>query len=294
MRLLKKDHFALYKGRPARFNDDFLKPFMICFFERMREADRPAIFFVQGFPQGDPPSWEPTDGEGVAHAFHCYDGPALFTKTFRPWLTVDEKTGRVILGRKKTSAFYSLRLKRLREWTRDNMGDMPCLLGEFGLPFDLNKRRAYRKEDYRLHEEALSLYYDGIDENLLHAAIWNYTPGNTHEEGDGWNGEDLSIYSTGKTRAAGGWLRPYPMATAGLPLLIRWDRKRSLFRYRFRADAAIEAPTEIYAPPDWLGPAPLVTVSGGLAWEYREETQRILVYNRGFGGEGEIRAAPGL
>jgi hypothetical protein len=91
----------------------------------------------------------------------------------------------------------------------------------------------------------------------------------------------------------GGWLRPYPAATAGVPLLIRWDRKRAVFCYRFRAEAAIEAPTEIYAPPGWPGPAPLVTVSEGLAWEYREEEQRILVYNRGFGGEAEISVAPG-
>jgi hypothetical protein len=292
-RLLRKDHFALYNGRPARFNDDFLKPFMSRFFDRMREAERPAVFFVQGFPQGEPPSWSAADGGGTAHAVHCYDGPTLFTKTFRPWITADEKTGRVILGRKNAAAFYSLRLKKLREWTRDKMGDMPCFLGEFGLPFDLNNRRAYRDGDYRLHEEAFSLYYDGIDENLLHAAIWNYTPGNTREEGDGWNGEDLSIYSGGKGRAMGGWLRPYPAATAGVPLLIRWDRKRAFFRYRFLADAAIEAPTEIYAPPEWLGPKPLITVTGGLEGEYSEEERRIFVYNRGFAGEAEISAAPG-
>ena len=73
------------------------------------------------------------------------------------------------------------------------MGDMPCLLGEFGLPFDLNRKKAYKTGDYSLHEKALSLYYDAIDENLLNSTIWNYTADNTHEEGDHWNGEDLSI-----------------------------------------------------------------------------------------------------
>jgi hypothetical protein len=252
-RLLKKEHFALYEGRPARFNDDFLKPFLIRFFDRMREAGRPALFFVQGFPQGDPPSWSAAEGEGVVHAFRCYDGPALLTETFGP------------------------RLKKMKEWTRDKMGDIPCLLGEFRLPFDLNRGRANRdtasstassQEDDRLREEALSLYYDGIDEHLLHAAIWNYTP-------------------------MGGRLRPYPIATAGVPLLVRWDRTRAFFRYRFLADPAIEAPTEIYAPPEWLGSRPLLTVSEGLRGEYIEEERRIFVYNRGFEGEAEISAAPG-
>jgi hypothetical protein len=218
-----------------------------------------------------------------------------------------------LLGRKNTAAFYSRRLKKVREWTRERMGDMPCFLAAFGLPFDLNHRKAYRKsykggEYYLLHEEALSLYYDGIDENLLHAAIWNYTPGNTHEAGDGWNGEDLSIYSRtyseaksggtngangGRGRAMGGWRRPYPMATAGVPLLIRWDRKRALFRYRFRAAAAVEAPTEIYAPAELLSSKPRITVSGGLRAEYHAEEQRILIYNQGFEGEVEVSVSPG-
>jgi hypothetical protein len=192
MRLLRKDHFALYQGRPARFNDDFLKPFMIRFFDRMREAGRPLIFFVQGFPRGEPLSWSEADGGGTVHAVHC------------------------------------------------------C---------------------------------DGIDENLLHPAIWNYIPGNTHEAGEGWNGE--------------GRLRPYPMATAGVPLLIRWDVKRAGFRYRFRAAADIEAPTEIYAPAEWLGAEPRISASGGVRAEYHAEEMRIFVYNQGFEGEVEISVSPG-
>ena len=60
------------------------------------------------------------------------------------------------------------------------MGEMPCLLGEFGLPFDLDKKKAYKTGDYSRHEDALSLYYDGIDENLLSSTIWNYTADNNH------------------------------------------------------------------------------------------------------------------
>jgi hypothetical protein len=180
------------------------------------------------------------------------------------------------------------------------MGNIPAFLGEFGLPFDMNRRRAYRSRSparYRLHEEALSLYYDGIDENLLHGTIWNYTADSTHQAGDHWNGEDLSIFCDGEGRARGGWLRPYPMATAGTPLLIRWDRKRGIFRCRYRYDPEIRAPTEIFAPPECLGTQPLITLRTGAGGEardfraeYRRDLRRILVWGGETGAELELTA----
>jgi hypothetical protein len=298
IRLLKRDHFALRQGNPARFTEDFLKPFTIRFIERMKETGRPSLFFIEGVSNGDHPTWSAADGKGVVNAFHHYDGPTLFLKSFTPWLTADHSSGKIILGRRKRAAFYAGELRAARDWTRDRMGNIPCLLGEFGLPFDMNKRRAYKTGDYRLHEEALCLYYDGIDENLLHSTIWNYTADNTPSQGDRWNGEDLSIVSEGKGRAMEGWLRPYPMATAGIPLLVKWDRKSRSFRFRFRAAPSIKAPTEIFAPPELFGAAVTVSFQGGketaasLNAEYRPGEGRIFIYNEGYEGEAEITVCP--
>ena len=306
-KLLKPEHFSTYQGRPARFADDFLKPFMLRFIERMQEANRPALFFIEGVPHGENPVWGKDDPSNAVNAFHHYDSLTLFTKNFRPWLTLDRKTGRIILGRKKTAAHYSARLAEAKTWTREQMGDMPCLLGEFGLPFDLRKKKAYKTGDYSLHEKALSLYYDGIDENLLSSAIWNYTADNNHEDGDHWNGEDLSIVSRGAAptetsplaaRAMGGWLRPYPAATAGIPLQFSWDRKKAAFYFRFRADPNIQAPTEIFVPSQWFAgglsvsvrtPGAAIGGSGSLRWEYAMEQQRLFVHNDGYSGEAELR-----
>jgi hypothetical protein len=173
------------------------------------------------------------------------------------------------------------------------MGNMPCLLGEFGLPFDMNGKRAFKTGDYRLHEEALSLYYDAIDANLLHGTIWNYTADNTRQRGDGWNDEDLSIYSEGQGRAMQGWLRPYPMATAGMPLVIGWDRKKSCFRYRYRADPGIKAPTEVFIPPEFCAAVTRIhpeTPEGAalIQAKYAPEAGRVLVLNEGYAGEVEL------
>jgi hypothetical protein len=171
------------------------------------------------------------------------------------------------------------------------MGNMPCLLGEFGLAFDMNKRKAFTSGDYSVHEQALSMYYDAVDNNLLHSTIWNYTADNTNKFGDGWNDEDLSIFSEGRERASAGWKRPYPMATAGKPLSINWDRKNGIFHYRFIADSAISAPGIVYLPTEFFGSLPIVetkTQGANLRWEYNQEEQRLLIYNDGYSGEAEI------
>ena len=145
------------------------------------------------------------------------------------------------------------------------------------------------------------MYYNAIDENLLHSTIWNYTADNTNKYGDGWNDEDLSIFSEGKERAAAGWKRPYPMATAGIPLFFRWQQKQGVFIYRFKADGGITAPTIVYLPADWFGPSSKVTVTPGAGmtsaprFEYRYEEQRLLIFNDGCDREVEItvKASPG-
>jgi len=297
--LLRPNYFSTFRGRPIRFTDDFLKPFTNRFIESMKEADRPLLFFIEGIPHGENPSWGKSEEQNTVNAFHHYDGLTLFTKSFRPWLTLDQMTGKIILGKKKVAAQYSAKLAAVKAWAGENMGGMPCLLGEFGLPFDLNSRKAYETGDYSAHEQALSLYYDAIDENLLSSTIWTYTPDNTNEDGDHWNGEDLSITyvkpgSGAVPRAARGWLRPYPMATAGIPLKFTWDWRNKYLYFRFRADPSLESPTEIFLPSLWFGEKPSISAKTvdkdkELRSEYSSEGQRLFIYNDGYGGEAELR-----
>jgi hypothetical protein len=297
-RLLKKDHFARYQGRPVRFADDFLKPFLIRYIETLRELNEKTLFFIEGIPQREHPSWGKADPPDTVNAFHWYDGFTLYTKSFRPWFSVRTDTARLLLGRRRVMAYFQEALAEALAWTREHMGNMPSLLGEFGLPFDLNGRKAYKTGDYSVHEEALSMYYDAVDAKLLHSTLWNYTADNTPEAGDGWNNEDLSIFSGGAERAAAGWKRPYPMAVAGILRSFRWDRKAGVFSCRFKADPAITAPTEIFLPG--FGAAPEITVNSvepggigadpsGISWEYRPENQRLYLRPGGRDGELELR-----
>ncbi|MDR0624522.1 MAG: glycoside hydrolase family 5 protein, partial [Treponema sp.] len=100
-RLLRKDHFSRYQDRPVCFADDFLKPFMIRFIEKMREVNEKSLFFIEGVPTGGHPSWQEGDPGNTVNAFHRYDGFALFTKSFRPWFSIRTDIPKVILGRNR-------------------------------------------------------------------------------------------------------------------------------------------------------------------------------------------------
>jgi hypothetical protein len=293
-KLLKKEHFSLYQENRPVFVDDFLKPFTVKYINAMKEDDEHKIFFIEGPPNSmaeeSHTSWGANDPSNIINAFHWYDGFALFTKSFHPWFTINTGTFKFILGRKNTAAFFKNCLAKGLAASKERMGETPCLLGEFGLAFDMNKRRAFKTGNYSTHEEALSMYYDAVDANMLHSTIWNYTASNTNKYGDGWNDEDLSIFSEGRERAAAGWKRPYPMAVAGKPLMYKWERKKKTFTFRLIADSKINAPSIIYLPADTFGPSPTVeTSSQQLSWEYDFTRQILTVHNNDYSGEAEIK-----
>ncbi|MCL2192979.1 MAG: cellulase family glycosylhydrolase, partial [Treponema sp.] len=299
-RLLRRDHFANFEGRPTNFMRDFHRPFLLDFIQAQREVNENAFFFIEGTPPGSKaeqhPEWDKSELEkganpevadaNIVNAFHWYDGFSLFMKRFNHRFTIDHGRFRLILGQKNVQAFFDSCLAKGVKWAREHMGNAPSLLGEFGLAFDMNKRRAFSTGDYSMHEKALSMYFNAVDANLLHSTLWNYTADNTNAHGDGWNDEDLSIFSDGAERAVAGWKRPYPMATAGEPVSIKWDSGKGVFRYRFKADAGIAEPTVIYLPAERFGAG--TKVDTGLRFELRLEEQRALVFNDGRTGEVEV------
>ena len=91
-------------------------------------------------------------------------------------------------------------------------------------------------------------------ENALSYTIWDYEPCNTHANGDGWNGEDLSLFSyddvegdldlvvddppdmrtliTAGARGIDGWCRPYPIEIAGRVRSFAFDMESTRFTLR--------------------------------------------------------------
>jgi len=295
-RLLLENYFDRYLNRRPVFADDFLKAFSLKYIKAMRETDEKSFFFIEGLPDLKPEShqsWKSTDPSNIINAFHWYDGVTLFTKTFRPWFNINTETRKFHFGRKKVNVYYTESLAKGIAITKQKMNNMPALLGEFGLAFDMNKQKAFKTGDYSQHEEALSMYYDAVDSNLLNSTIWNFSFSNTNNYGDGWNDEDLSIFSEGKERAVAGWKRPYPMACAGKPLSFKWNRKRKEFYFHMDAYSGIKAPSIVFLPEETFGASPkieiLTSTGKTMRWEYKAEEQKLFVYNDGYSGEATVK-----
>ena len=86
-------------------------------------------------------------------------------------------------------------LATLKQDGQNCIGSYPVMMGEIGIPFDLDDRKAYTTGDYSNQLRALDASLNACDgKNAFNMTIWCYCPDNTHLDGDQWNGEDLSIW----------------------------------------------------------------------------------------------------
>lgn len=256
---LREDAFRAVDGRRVDHDADFMAPFMRAVAQTVRSVREDWLLFAEldpfeaatghGFPAGMP--------ERTVNANHWYDARTLVTKTFDADFDPERLRSR-----------YLRELSRIRE--HGEALDAPSLIGEFGIPYDLNGGEAYRRwaegergeAIWAAHERALSLMYDAMDELGLSSTQWNYTASNRNDLriGDGWNQEDLSIFSRDQQaggsdggRAVRGFSRPYVRAAQGRIAAQRFDWSAGLFTAEIDVDPGIVAPTELYVPPAWFG-----------------------------------------
>ena len=278
--------FAAKSGKS--FTESYLKPFITRFDKSIRavfeEAGRAEknrfVLFVEGVPNEGRPRWTASDPSPAVDATHWYDDLTLVTKKWRGFVAYDTRHGRPILGFKRVRRYFGEAMLELKDWSAREMGGIPTLLGEFGIPFDMNGAKAYRTGDYGLQAKALTANYDAVDSSLIDSTVWNYSAGNRHEHGELWNGEDLSVFcrdereagrsETGDAadsggRALRGFVRPYAKATAGQILSMGFQAKRGAFILRYRPDRSIAAPTEIFVPEVQYPDGFVYEVEGGEA-----------------------------
>ncbi|ACM31353.1 hypothetical protein A6U89_30855 [Agrobacterium sp. B133/95] len=236
----------------------------------------PYSAFVGGpFPDNMP--------EGAVNASHWYDSSTLYTKTFSSESAFDFTAGKMLYGRDAIKASY---VKQLRDVATlsNTFGPTgaPTLIGEFGIPFDLDGGAAFEtwrtgdrsQTPWQPHIDALTLMYEAFDELLLHVTLWNYTASNRNDLaiGDGWNQEDLSIFSRDQQehpddpdsggRALLGFCRPFVRLAQGNLIRMAFDASACRFTAEIEVDAVVPAETEIYLPQLHFGKHPIIEVSG--------------------------------
>jgi hypothetical protein len=181
--------------------------------------------------------------ERTVNASHWSDLATLVTKRFDPVSAVAVLIGRIRPGPFAIEQGYTDGLTRIRSIGDSLNGGAPTLVGEFGIPVDMNDADAYSQwaqgdrgdTVWERQITALQLTYNALDRLLLSSTQWNYTVSNRNDAmiGDGWNQEDLSIWSADQGddapdldvggRAIAGFCRPYVQAAQGTLVSQRFD-----------------------------------------------------------------------
>ena len=181
----------------------------------------------------------------------------LGTRVFRPE-AYRSLSGETVSGVEAIAGEYTKQLTLLQAISRERMGNQPMLLGEFGIPYDMNDGEAFRTGDYNAQEVALDANYRALEATLINSTQWNYTVDNSHERGDQWNKEDLSVWSRDDQRdagdpnsggrAVGAFCRPYVQHAAGKTVRMSFDPATATFELEIESDPSVTAPTVIYVP----------------------------------------------
>ncbi len=101
-------------------------------------------------------------------------------KDLNPWLGYDITARRLVLGPWAVRRAFARGIRSLQQDARDLMRNAPTLIGEFGIPFDMQGKRAYRDGDFSLQVRAMERSMRAMDDALASWTLWNYTADNSN------------------------------------------------------------------------------------------------------------------
>jgi len=283
--VIRDNFFQCVGDRTVDFIEDYMGPFLSRVATNIRrinpdwmlfaELDPLSGFFGPAFPAETP--------SNTVNAGHWYDVVTLATKTFNPNFSLDALSGEIATESRQIQERYERQLGKIAKMSDSIGGGAPTLIGECGIPFDLNGAEAYRafaagdrsETPWTPHIMALDLMYNALDALLINSTQWNYTASNCNDLaiGDGWNQEDLSIFSRDQQidpddinsggRALAGFVRPYAKATQGTPRKMKFNRITGRFEFVFDGDPSIASQTEIFVPRLQYPKGCSIEVNGG-------------------------------
>jgi len=292
--IVNSSYFSKLNNEKVRFSENYYKPFIYAFSEAIRkELPKTLIFIEKPFANALP---EIKDLDNIVNATHWYDQITLIKKTYLQWASLNLSTGTPVFGEKNIDQLFkdqTYAIKKLSMVLGDNA---PTLIGEVGIPFDLShgvgfNKPLFGKQKFIDHNLALDRSMRAMEANVLHYALWNYTPDNTNAKGDLWNEENLSIYSLDQKTEAnvndinnGGRglraaVRPFASAVAGNITQSGFDMLKGEFTLTFNSSdfkGAPSTPSVIVLPDlyyedgfdtDIIG-GELVATNNAMVWHF--------------------------
>ncbi|KAK0712970.1 glycoside hydrolase family 5 protein [Lasiosphaeria miniovina] len=212
--LLKKDYFGKHPVTGdvinyTYFADKYFMDFFRKYRDTVRTHHKDAIILLQGPTMELPPDIKGTpDGDDplLVYAPHWYDGITLMTKKWNRTFNVDVLgvlRGRywhpslaIRIGETAIRNCFRDQHAAMRKEGLEYLGNHPCVMTEFGIPYDMDDQHAYKTGDYTSQSAAMDANHYGVESAGLEGyTLWLYMAKNDHDRGDQWNGEDLSIFS---------------------------------------------------------------------------------------------------
>ena len=183
--------------------------FFIKFKKTVRDIEPNAFVFLQPPVLELPPNVKDDPRKVVdrrtVYCPHYYDGMSLMFKSWNTKYNVDTlgiMRGRylnpvlgIVFGERAIRNCIRKQFIEMRAECEDNLGLIPILMSETGMPFDMDKKKSYENQKYVSQTAALDALSYALEGLNMHHTYWCYASINCHEWGDRWNNEDFSFWS---------------------------------------------------------------------------------------------------
>lgn len=271
------------------FLANFFIDFYLAYKKLVRSINKDFFLLLQPPIFTQPPNLE-GDSRGVIddrtiYAPHFYDMMTLLLKTWNENFNADmlgvlrgnyaHPALGVVVGQKAIRNCLKKQFIDIVEEGKQRLGNIPALMTETGIPFDMDNKKAYKDNKYTSQTAALDAFANGLEALGMHHTYWAYSAINSHEYGDHWNNEDFSFWSPedqGKTfgagetdaqklkncypsadgvRAPSAVLRPFLVSSKGVTKAVEFDLKKAKFSLTLSIDDTSNlenTPTLIYVP----------------------------------------------
>lgn len=256
--LLRKNYFST-----ADPNKSFYRPFIQKVIKALSDIDSEKISFIEHATNHPIPEVKDLPYK-VGFSGHWYDAFVISMRKVWNFIAIDMFTQKVKISLPVyVQSNLAFQIQRLLKKVQKCVGNVPFLLSEFGIPFDLNKKKAYDSGDYANQKVGLERSFKAVEKTQVSSIIWNYTAYNTNEKGDLWNNEDFSIFSLDQitnskdpysgVRAKEAVVRAYPIKIPGKMRSYTFDSFEGFFSCIFEHDESNDEPLEIFLPTIHFG-----------------------------------------
>jgi endoglycosylceramidase len=200
--------------------------------------------------------------EGFVCAPHYYKTSAIMMNAYRGTCLPIDHAFKQMAGQSRT-------------W------NCPLFIGEFGISATAKNATAY-----------MHTIYDRLDAVFASGTQWNLTPDWDPIQKDGWNGEDFSIFDNAGNPRANYVARPFPRATAGMPIHFEYQDESSpragrVLHFKWnhqpgRGDTEISLPDGLFRGQTEVEVTPGAKVS-------LDRHRRVLIVRSSRAGEHSLR-----